>query len=78
VAPPGRIKENHLNRKANVPIVVLAVALLAALLYGIYRYAQPAPILHPGVEDIPPKTASDSLPVKPPPDAGPMPGSMSR
>jgi hypothetical protein len=66
------------NRKVTAPVLVLAAVLVAALLYGIYHFAQPSPILHPGAEDIPPIPPGGVVPVKPPPDAGPVPGTINR
>jgi len=67
------------NRNVSPPVVLLALVVLAALLFGIYRMTVPATQpANPGLADIPPRQPGDDRPAAPPKDAGPAPGTMPR
>ncbi len=68
-----------MNRNVSLPLVLIVLIALAAGIYVLYaRYANPAPLAHPGASDIPPRRPGDEKPVTPPPEAGPVPGAMKR
>jgi len=66
-----------MNRNVNLPIIIVAVLVLAVVLFGIYKISSRTPS-NPGAADIPAKQAGDDKPAPPPPDVGPVPGQLKR
>lgn len=68
-----------MNQRVGPGAIVVALVVLAAIMFGIYRfYGHASPVQHPGADDIPKRIPGHDKPVPPPPDAGPAPGTMKR
>ena len=67
-----------MNRNVNLPTILVAVVVLAGLIYGIFRLnTRPQAAVDPGAGQIPPRVPGDDHPPPPPPGMH-MPGTLKR